>query len=319
MKKLICAAAALLTGLSLSIAASAKDLGTVTVLGDSIATGYGLAGYTSGDNYSAEGSFGSLISRDCSDYTNLARDGATGAELLELLDGGEALEAVSEADSVIISIGGNDFLRPMLASVQQAMLDSADLFAGVADGSVSPEEVLPQLTEAIISAAQSVDVEQSGKNISGIIGKIRGVNPDCGIYILTVYDPFEDIAGMEAIASVASERLPQLNAEISAAAAANGASVIDVYSAFEGHAAEYTNIGIMDIHPSAAGHEVIYSLLSGAMGETAPSTGGASDSGTGSGAAKPSPDTGAPAAAFAGAAALTAAAALVISRRKKDR
>lgn len=325
MKKLFCTAAALLLGASVSLAAYAKDFGEVTVLGDSITTGYGLDGYQAGNNYSAAGSFGSLIAADCSGYQNLAKDGATSAELLSLLDGEEALGAVSKADSVIISIGGNDFLVPMMSSIQQAILDNSELLNGLAGGNVSVEAVIPQIAGALFAAIQSVDVAKTGENISGIIGKIRAANPDCNIYILTVYDPFEGIEGMEVIEVMAKESLPQLNAGITSAAKNGGAEVVDVYAAFAGHAAEYTNIGKMDIHPSAEGHKVIYSLLSDVMKEGAPSSGNVSNpvadtgvSNPGTDSPKPNPDTGVSDIVFVSAGTLTAVAALVISRRKKD-
>ena len=315
MKKFLCTAAALLLGLSMSLAASAKDYGSVTVLGDSIATGYGLAGYNAGDNYSPAGSFGSLISKDCTGYTNLAKDGATSADLLARLDSDDAITAVSKADSVIISIGGNDFLQPMLSAVMGAVTDNPELLAAIMGGSIT-EELIQQVMGSLVSAAQSVDVSKSGENLTGIIGKIRKANPDCNIYILTVYDPFENVAGMEAIDLAAKERLPQLNAEIASAAKNGGAEVIDVYNKFTGHAMEYTNIGIMDIHPNAAGHEVIYSLLSNAVKEVSGSVSDPDNT-----AKDPIPDNGSDnpgtgAVAFVGAGAL-AAAVLVVSRRKK--
>lgn len=310
MKKLICAAVSLLLGVSMSMAASAKDYGSVTVLGDSIATGYGLAGYTAGDNYSASGSFGSLISKDCTGYTNLAKDGATSADLLARLDSEDALNAVSSADSVIISIGGNDFLQPMLSAVTNAVIGDSALFEAFMSGSIT-DDIIQQFMGSLVTAAQSVDITKSGENLSGIIQKIHAANPDCEIYVLTVYDPF-DADDMEPISSVAKERLPQLNSTIEYVAKNSGAQVVDVYSAFAGHAEEYTNINIMDIHPSAAGHEVIYSLLSNAVKEASPTSGDPSNNGA---EGSDNPATGA--AAFVGAGAL-AAAVLVVSRRKRN-
>lgn len=317
MKRLFSAAAALLLGASISLAASAKDYGSVTVLGDSIATGYGLAGYTAGDNYSPEGSFGSLISADCSEYTNLAKDGATSADLLARLDDEDAIAAVSKADSVIISIGGNDFLQPMLSAVMGVVTEDPELLMAIMTGDIT-EELIQQVMGSLVGAAQSVDISKSGENLSGIIEKIHKANPDCNIYILTVYDPFEGVAEMEPLELAAKERLPQLNSTIDYVAKNSGAQVIDVNSAFAGHAEEYTNIGIMDIHPSAQGHKVIYSLLSDAVKEIAPSTPEPSSPGTDN---SPSPDSSSDnpptgAAAFAGVGALTAAV-LVVSRRKK--
>lgn len=315
MKKFLCTAAAVLLGLSMSLAASAKDYGSVTVLGDSIATGYGLAGYNAGDNYSPAGSFGSLISKDCTGYTNLAKDGATSADLLARLDSDDAIAAVSKADSVIISIGGNDFLQPMLLAVMGVVTEDPELLMAIMTGDIT-EELIQRVMGSLVGAAQSVDISMSGENLSGIIEKIHKANPDCGIYILTVYDPFEGVEEMEPLELAAKERLPELNSTIEYVAKNSGAQVVDVYSAFTDHAEEYTNIGIMDIHPNAAGHEVIYSLLSNAVKEVSGSVSDPDNT-----AKDPIPDNGSDnpgtgAVAFVGAGAL-AAAVLVVSRRKK--
>ena len=65
---------------------------------------------------------------------------------------------------------------------------------------------------------------------------------------------------MAAAYSLAEAELAELNSEISAMEGGN-IHVVDVYGAFKGHAAEYTNITAGDIHPSAAGHAVIAELL----------------------------------------------------------
>ena len=76
--------------------------------------------------------------------------------------------------------------------------------------------------------------------------------------LLTVYDPFEGVQGMEMMDVAAREKLGELNAEIFGEASEHGAAVADVHSAFEGHALDYTNISSMDIHPNKEGHSVIY-------------------------------------------------------------
>ena len=306
MKRLLSAAAALVLGISLTAAAHAEGYGKVTVLGDSIASGFGLPGYFFGGTYSASGSFGNLIAEKSAGYENLAKDGATTADLLSRLGEADAQSAVKSADSVMISIGGNDFLMPMLNAFLDFPIDTGDLISGLISGGVSIDSIFEQVSEAVIDAAQSVDISKTGEHLTEIIGNIRAANPYCEIYILTVYDPFEGIAGMEMLEDVAKQRLPELNAEITDAAKRGRANVIDVNSAFAGHAAEYTNIGIMDIHPSSAGHKVIYELIASASEELSEEqTAG-------------NPNTGAHAVTFTGATALAAALTMTVFRKKRQ-
>lgn len=304
MKRFLSTVAALVLGMSLTVAAHAEGYGKVTVLGDSIASGFGLPGYFFGDNYSASGSFGNLIAKESAGYENLAKDGATTADLLSRLGTEEAQSAVKSADSIIISIGGNDFLMPMLNAFLDFTDEAGDLLSGLIGGSVTFDSIFTQLSDAVLNAAQSVDIAKTGEHLDEMIGNIRAVNPYCEIYILTVYDPFEGVAGMDALEDVAKQRLPELNAEIIAAAHRGRANVIDVNSTFAGHAYEYTNIRFMDVHPSSAGHKVIYGLITSAFeGLSYEQTVG-------------NPNTGAPAVTFIGATALAAALIMTISRKK---
>ena len=306
MKKFLSAVAALALGMSLTTAAHAEGYGKVTVLGDSIASGFGLPGYFFGGTYSASGSFGNLVAKESTGYENLAKDGSTTANLLSRLDDTDAQSAVKSADSIIVSIGGNDFLMPMLNAFLNFTANTGDLLSGMLSGGVSFDSIVTQVSDAVLEAAQSVDIIKTGEHLDEIIGKIRTANPYCEIYILTVYDPFEGAAGMEILEDAAKQRLPELNAKITAAAHRGRANVIDVKSAFAGHAAEYTNIRLMDVHPSAAGHKVIYDLIDSASKAL-------SDEHT-----VGNPKTGAPAITFIGATALAAALTMTISRKKAN-
>lgn len=321
MKKfttLLTAAAAALT-LSVtsaaSAAAAAQQDGKLVVLGDSIATGYGLDGYMAGDPYSAEGSFANQLGADYAEYINLAVDGRTSGELMSSLSEGETSGAVSAADTVVISICGNDFLQPMISAAQEVFAQNSDTLSKLQSASMSDIseylEALRGLTEAMAQAAQQVEVSGSGENLDGILRQVTALNPDCEVVLLTIYDPFENNAMMEPLEEVAREKLTELNSAIVSAAEKYGAAVADAYSAFSGHAAEYTNILAMDIHPNSAGHSAIYSLLSEMLTD---SESVMADAGT----KKGSPDTGAEGAAmFAGIAA--AAAGLLLLSAKKIR
>lgn len=331
MKKMIsaaCAAALALTAASSAASAESYD-GKLAVLGDSITSGYGLDGYVSGDNTSAADSFSNKLAADFSEYVNLAVDGRTSEELLEALDSDENVSAaVENAAAVVISIGGNDFLTPMMTAAQTAIMSDPDIMQGIMDGTVTVAEAMESnmdmINESVVSAAKQVDVQLTVNNIGSIVDKVTEISPDSEIYLLTVYNPFEGVDDMEKYSEAAESILPVLNSGISDIAEQDNVHLIDAYTAFKGHALEYTNIASVDIHPNKAGHEVIYDLICEALPEvTAEEAPEASEPETQEESAPtvsatPVPDTGnTDTAVYAAAAVLSMAA--VISASKKRR
>lgn len=328
MKKALSIISAAAVAAACALTASADDRELV-VLGDSITSGYGLEGYVSGNNYSSEYSFANMLAMDFGGYENFAVDGRTSGELLSALDDADIAAALAGADTVVISIGGNDFLQPMLVAVRDSVMSDPDLMSALQGGESSIGEdnymqIMTQMMSVMLDAVDSVDVSAVGDNISGILDGISELNSECQVILLTVYDPFEGVQGMEMMDVAAREKLGELNSEITDAAAAHGAEVADVHSAFAGHALDYTNISSMDIHPNREGHGVIYSLLSDltAVQVSAPAGDSVAD-GSGSGEtavavpAKGSPETGAEGiAVFAGIAAIAGAGVFAFRKRK---
>ncbi len=256
--------------LTVSLAAfpvSAENEASLLVLGDSIATGFRLKGYESGNNSSAKDSFANRLSADFSGYTNLAEDGKTSAQLLDDVKNDKDLRnAAQKADYTVISIGGNDFLQPMIKAFQSSNAFSSEQLREIMNGTLTVAEALEQSRkkayESTIGTARKVDIEKSAENITEIIDTLISLNKDTDIYILTVYNPFEGVTSMGDIDKIAEELLAEMNKSISDAADKySSVHAIDVHLAFTGHAAEYTNILTMDIHPSKKGHEVILKLL----------------------------------------------------------
>ncbi|MBQ4224908.1 MAG: hypothetical protein II664_01190 [Oscillospiraceae bacterium] len=272
MKKIVSSAVAAAVALSAAaVPVCAAEKGSLLVMGDSITSGYGLDGYVSGDNTSAKDSFANILSADYEDYTNLAVDGRTTAELLEAVTSDEDFQsAIADADDIVISIGGNDVLMPMLTSAQSIMTEDEEFLSLVADGTITADNILtevytrfgPQIVESI----KDIDYSVTAENISGIFDNVQDINSDCDIYILTLYDPFEgwDVVPELSEASVASTAA--INECITSAAASHeNVYVVDVGEAFKGNAEKYTNIGKADVHPSKDGHKLISELIAEAM------------------------------------------------------
>lgn len=242
-----------------------KEEGTeyksLTILGDSIASGCMLPQYEAGNNYSAPLSFGNMLGAGFETYQNFAVDGRTTDELLSALESsdGELSEAISSSDVTVISIGGNDFLQPMIAAMLSDSELLASMFAQGFSADIS-EEYFQKALNSALEAAKNVDVNKTLDNISKCVRFISDINPNTEIILMTVYDPFSGNELLKAASEVAQERLSLLNLGLMSLKGGK-VSVIDVYSEFDGKADKYTNITFMDIHPNADGHRRIYELI----------------------------------------------------------
>lgn len=236
---------------------------SLVVLGDSIASGYGLAEYTAGNSYSAPLSFGNMLGAEFESYQNFAVDGRTSAQLLYSLEepSEQLAEALASADEVVISIGGNDFLKPMMSAVKSTALGDYEMLEAIIGGEFKAEmigDLTNRVLGAALEAAKKVDIDAIADNIEACVAAIRGFNPNAEIVVLTVYDPFSGNMLLSAASDIAYEKLHELNGRIFDI---EGIKVADVYSAFDGKAGELTNINRLDIHPNADGHNRIYELL----------------------------------------------------------
>lgn len=124
-----------------ALGAAAAEGENLVVLGDSIATGYGLEGYVSGDNASAAGSFANRLSAYYTGYENLAVDGRTSAQLLAALSEEETASALENADDIVISIGGNDLLQPLITGMQMSLMSDPEFMQGITDGTLTEEDI----------------------------------------------------------------------------------------------------------------------------------------------------------------------------------
>lgn len=247
-----------------SVADEKSELKSLVLLGDSIATGCMLPDYEPGNNYSAPLSFGNMLGAEFESYKNFAVDGRTTEELLNSLeaDDGELSEALSSADVIVISIGGNDFLQPMITAIYND--ETLDYMFEESGAELSDEDFRKAL-DASLEAAKAVDVSKTFDNISKCVARITEINPTAKIILMTVYDPFSGSEELKAASDVAREKLTVLNFGLSSLGGGN-IGVIDVYAEFDGSAGELTNISSMDIHPNSDGHYKIYRLLKRQLG-----------------------------------------------------
>lgn len=110
-------------------------------------------------------------------------------------------------------------------------------------------QIMTQMMSVMLDAVDSVDVSAIGENICGILSEISDLNSECQVILLTVYDPFEGVQGMEMMDVAAREKLGELNAEIFEEAKGHGVEVADVHSRFEGHGAGIHEHFLNGLHP----------------------------------------------------------------------
>lgn len=237
----------------------------VTFLGDSIAAGYGLDGYTENDNYSCPDSYaniiGKLYSKELGEdipqkMYNLAVSGDRTSDLISRLKTDDFSEALGKSDAVVISIGGNDLLGIFLNAMEQLGL-SAETGEFDLDNIniLAAASALMRLEEDIDEALTKFE-----DNITAVAESVAE-KTDGDIYIQTVYDPLESFDSIQLLTDFSKEKIGRLNDIIKSSSAECGYKVIDVASEFEGKSDELTRINSFDIHPNEEGHAVIAELV----------------------------------------------------------
>lgn len=237
-------------------------------LGDSIAAGYGLEGYTSTDNYSCPDSYANTLDAKYTadlaetyshEMQNFAVSGATSADLIELLNSGKLDSALAETDAVVVSIGGNDLLGniyPIISSLgitpenQTINIDDIDILSLLGQIATLEENVQDSLTE----------FEANLKEIMVILNE----KSEGDIYIQTLYNPLETFTDISLVTDFSESTLTEFNRIINDNSV-NGYKVIDVAADFVGKCEELTRIGEIDIHPNEAGHKVIAEAVDKAL------------------------------------------------------
>ena len=212
----------------------------ILVLGDSIAAGYGLEGYSE-NRYS------------CASYANLLHD-QYDAEL-------------KDSDAVIISIGGNDILGLFIdflmndlgitsKSTMSDLMDKTKDIIGIAmdmkDMSDDMDKALKNFTSTLDDIINAVEAKSKGE-----------------IIVQTLYDPLDNFTAAAVFQSISKDKISKLNNIIKEHSTDENENeryiVADVFSEFSGHGKELTNINDFDIHPNKKGHALIASCIDKAL------------------------------------------------------
>lgn len=271
-KKIASAAAAALIFVSASVTAFAKTEYQDTevpvppkmlVLGDSIASGYNLEGYSADDktkcssysNLLAE-KFKAELPSDCeTKLTNCAVDGQTSEELLNEVNSGKFDKELEEADCVIVSIGGNDLLHALWDTLKEAGISNSK--------KPSAGELLKLATKfGTLKDQLEENLKLFDTNLASVAKAIRS-KTEGEVIFQTLYDPFESFTMVPGISKISKEKIASLNEiiKIHAGDPLSKYTVCDVAPSFVGKANELTRIKSIDIHPTEEGHRVIFEQL----------------------------------------------------------
>lgn len=234
--------------------------GTITALGDSIATGYLL------DDPTTQGYPYKIANYMNMNLNNAAINGETTSELLTLLDGQDSnsegshvVEYVSNADIVTVSIGGNNLLHPTVAALNM----------GVPGGDVTKASFsqIISATLALASGSQyqylsdnlKLGVDSFNNDFPEIIKKIHTINPNAKICVSTIANPIEGLypnAGTQKL----QEAIDSINNIIKNQSANGDYLVADVdgLSKNIGRLSITNLLSKNDIHPNIYGHNIIF-------------------------------------------------------------
>lgn len=195
---------------------------TYTALGDSISVGIGA---TDNNGHVALLRDHFLRTHGAVNFLDRSTSGQTSSALrTALMTDPMVAGDVIQADVITISIGGNDFLQPLIAFVANyPMYLDPVFFAAAAANPYAHPELLGLI------AALTANAEAFPGNWAGIIGTIRALNPHAVIFVNTLYNPFLGIPGLDAFAA---QFLPAINGPIQGGAAMFQYRVVDVCGRF---------------------------------------------------------------------------------------
>ncbi|MBO4678016.1 MAG: S-layer homology domain-containing protein [Oscillospiraceae bacterium] len=235
-------------------------------LGDSIADGYRLAGYTAPGSAPAE-SFPVLLANAMeARLIPLAVSGMDTDGLLRALDTQTYRSAVAKADTITLTIGSNDLLHPAIDRL-------TSLGQSVAEGDLSG--LLTDLTGAgnVLTSAEAQEeyarhVTRFRDNWEAIISRIRALNPTAEIYVTNFYNPYgmlEYTLGFFSlhVGSVAQTYLDQMNAWLEESPSAGEYRIADIRDVSTNVCFSPRDLTGFDLdpHPDPAGHALIFRRL----------------------------------------------------------
>lgn len=268
-------------------------------LGDSITTGYAPP-LENGTPQEVERPFADQVAAAQGyELTNMAEDGETSASLLTKLQetNSDELAAVTSADLITITVGGNDLMGALYAYLaEEYVKENPDVQGFDADDAkallMSGNPAFLAFAVGKISGGDFTmkilaTLETFTTNLTAIVEEIKQANPQASILVATQYNPYYYLAKStegtpfadtaSKISSAFETGVKALNQVISTGAASADYQVVDVYTAFETAADSGINpcnpsytppmTISLDFHPNQTGHDLIAKVVNGELAE----------------------------------------------------
>ena len=275
----LCLALSLLPASALAAGGEQKSY---VALGDSITTGYGLAENETGFAKQVADSNGYTL-------TNLAQDGATSTDLLEVVTSEANADTLKNADLITVTIGGNDLMNALYAYLAEEYNNKQNsdtpITAADVKASLAGEEgaVVKQITMLVFAISNISDFQSSliansaydtlWDNFVEIIETIREINQNAQLIVVNQYNPYSHlttgISGLDlsSVISAFDSAVQVLNEAISSGETIAGYTVADVYTKFKEAENNPCNASVspsinLDFHPNATGHGLIADTIS---------------------------------------------------------
>lgn len=261
--------------------AAVNTTSTYVALGDSITTGYGLANFKINDinNKESPSNFVNKLSKKLGEKAiNFGVEGVDTTLFLQALvkpttsEQKAAIVEIKKASVITISIGGNNMFFPILdalnvrigngknifnASTQEIQLAALSLFFD--------KKGIDKLKTDVLAGTLRFNGDANNKKVGDfvrIISTLKRMNPKAQIIVQTIYNPYKN-----KLLGIFDDAILSMNKEI-IKGSENGKNykVADVYSAFlkvkPCTALVNADVGMsFDPHPTAKGHEVIYTTV----------------------------------------------------------
>ena len=200
--------------------------------------------------------------------TNLAVSGDTSSDLLTKLQTAPYIAAVRKAKVITLSIGGNNLLSPVIGTVCTAFgvsaVNNPNLMVELATAMITnpnKDAILAGIANSpILAQALQSGVGQLGTDSPRIIGALKALSPQAEIYVLNLYNPFNETDPLYTLFDPLIKQINQVLVDNTIA----GYKVADVYTKFtETPGAVNFNLATLqlDPHPTTVGHAAIYQAL----------------------------------------------------------